>query len=191
MRRALLVGALSSTLLLGACSFKPMSVVVQPELTVKQAQPKGQASIRLSVVDGRDVAALGSRSISGKSASIDAQNDIPQALKTAFAAAYAQQGFVVGDDASLPLVTLTLAETDYVSQSKALAGTTTTLNTVLKLKVENGAKTYEKTYRTSMENKTTFTPMREDMEKMVNEALSDALQRAVADKAVQDVILAK
>ena len=191
MHKALLI---LSVLMLAACSFKPMSVYVQPKLVAPQsvlitaAQP-----VWLDVLDQRAASELGSRSISGKTAAITAQNDLTSSIREAFSESYAAQGFTfVAEKAeNVPELQLILVKTDYVSQSKALKGTTTTLNTELRVKASHGAKSYEKSYRSSAENKTTFTPMQEAIQEMVNNALSDVLQRAANDQAVQALLLAK
>lgn len=190
MRKVLLM---LSALVLGACSFKPMSVYVQPKLVVPRAPLTVVQPIWLDVLDQRIAPELGSRSISGKTAAITAQNDLVASLRKAFVESYALQGFSFAPEKSegIPELQLVLLKTDYVSSSKALKGTTTVLNTELRVKASNAAKSYEKSYRSSAENKTTFTPMQDAIEEMVNNALTDVLQRAANDKAVQALLLAK
>lgn len=190
MRRALLVVAV----LLSACAFKPMAVHVQPTLLAPQAQPVSSGQpVWLEVLDERVAPELGSRSISGKTAAITAQNDLLLSLREAFIEAYTQQGFTVVTDKAegVPELQLVVVKTEYVSVSQALKGTTTTLNTELRLKAQSTTKNYVKNYRSSAENKTTFTPMQDAIQEMVNTALSDVLQRAVNDKAVHALLLAK
>ena len=181
-----------AVLLLSACSFKPMSVNVQPVLLTSPmpSTATGQP-VWLSVSDGRDSPELGSRSISGKTAAITAQNDLLKSLRQAFVKAYAAQGFSFVSEKveNVPELKLILLKTDYVSQSKALQGTVTQLNTELRLEARSATKRYEKNYRSSVENKSTFTPMQAAVEEMVNSALSDVLQRAVNDKTVQALLL--
>lgn len=191
MHRALLA---FSVLLLGACSFKPMSVYVHPQLATSESTLTAEAQpVWLDVVDERAAPQLGSRSISGKTAAITAQNDLLMSLRKAFMQSYQQQGFTFAAEKTegIAEIQLALLKTDYVSQSKALGGTITTLNTELQVKAQSGINRYEKSYRSSAENKTAFTPMQEAIEEMVNKALTDVLQRAANDQAVQALLLAQ
>lgn len=172
-----------------ACAFKPLVVDVAPSLQVAESAIGNGTAVTVAVTDQRKSEQLGTRTISGKTAPVNASVDLKQTLQQELSQALAAKGFTIADVSSEVTLELQLLKTEYVTKAAAV-GATTTLNTEVKVVAVKGNTTYEKVYRTEREEKTAFAPMAEQSAGFINAAISETLQRVLDDEALINSLLA-
>ncbi|MFC3283017.1 YajG family lipoprotein [Litchfieldella rifensis] len=171
-------------LLLAGCS-SPHYLQVDPKVTANIPQAGGGQQVTVNAVDGRESEVLGTRSgaaMSTATITVYAHDVVPK-LQTQAEQAVRQMGLTPTTESAegRPSLTLTLTRLGYErGDAQPLLGNAR-LEAVLQAQAVNGGNTYTGTYTSRREQSYAIRPDREDNTRMVNELLSDALNRTFRD----------
>lgn len=171
-------------LVLAGCS-SPHYLQVDPKVTANIPQTGGGQQVTVNVVDGRESEVLGTRSGAAMSAAtitVYAHDVVPK-LQAQAEQAVRQMGLAPTTESAegRPSLTLTLTRLGYErGDAQPLLGNAR-LEAVLQAQAVNGGNTYTGTYTSRREQSYAIRPNREDNTRMVNELLSDALNRTFRD----------
>jgi uncharacterized lipoprotein len=175
--------ALLGVVLLGGCALSPQVVSVQPVLDTV-ALPKDGASITLTlaVADVRTNAIVGYRGGVYDTATITLSEATTARMQTGLAKALAARGFNVaaaGTRAAIDL-RVELAELGYkVTQGQVTRSVEVTAT--IRARSKSGEVTHSGEYRDTRTQEFVKPPADDKNEALINEVLSAALQRLVAD----------
>jgi len=172
----LLVAALAS-----GCAYSPQTVTIEPKV-----KPSGQSTgqnrqVALTVGDERANKVLGTRGgIYEKTAVITIGNDMPEAIARATRGYLAAQGFVVGVADAPNRLHIAVDTLNYDREAVA-AGEKISVYALLRAELRQGNETYRGRYETRNEHRTAGKASQRRNEDLVNELISDTLQRVFAD----------
>ncbi|GGX96237.1 lipoprotein [Litchfieldella qijiaojingensis] len=175
---------LMALLLLTACT-SPHYLQPNPKVTADIPQAGGGQQVTVNVVDGRESEVLGTRSgaaMSTATITVYAHDLIPK-LQAQAEQAVRQMGFTPTTESveGRPSLTLTLTRLGYErGDSQPVLGNAR-LEVVFRSVAKNDGYTYTGTYTSRREQSYAIRPNREDNTNMVNELLSDGLNRAFRD----------
>ncbi len=194
-RLALLLHSLMLGLLLLAmtgCASSPHYVQATPKVSGNLPESGSGQAVTLTVVDGRESALLGSRS--GATMSTDTitleSGDVLPELQAQAAYALRQMGFTPTDEANAqrPSLTLTLKRLDYArGQRQPLLGEAE-LEAVFEAEAHNGGESYVGRYTSRRNQSYALRPSLEENTQMINELLSDGLDRSFSDPALGQLL---
>ena len=164
------------------CAYSPQTVTVEPKVK-PSGQTTGQSrQIELTDADERATKVLGTRGgIYDKTAVITIGNDMPEAIARATRGYLAAQGFVVGVP-SAPIRLHIAVDTLNYDREAVAAGEKISVYALLRAEVRHGNETYRGRYETRNENRTAGKASQRRNEELVNELISDTLQRVFADQ---------
>jgi len=178
-----ILSALLGVLLLGGCALSPQVVSVQPTLdTAALARDGAATSLTLAVADVRTNAIVGYRGGVYDTATITLSEATTARMQTALVKALAARGFSVaaaGAPAGIDL-RVELAELGYkVTQGQVTR--TVEVTSTIRARSRSGAVTHSGEYRDTRTQEFVKPPADDENEALINEVLSAALQRLVAD----------
>ena len=177
------LSALGGMLLLAGCALSPQVISVQPALdTAALPQDGASTTLALAVADIRTNAIVGYRGGVYDTATITLTKETSAQMQAGLAKALAARGFKIvaaGTPATVNLV-VELAELAYkVTQGQVTR--TVEVTSVLRARSQAGDVTRGGEYRDTRTQEFVKPPSDSDNEALINEVLSAALQRLVAD----------
>jgi len=178
-----MLSALLGLLLLGGCALSPQVVSVQPVLDAAALPRDGAATaLTLAVADVRTNAVVGYRGGVYDTATITLSEATTAHMQAALAKALAARGFSVvaaGTPAGIDL-RVELGELGYkVTQGQVTR--TVEVTSTIRARSQSGSITHTGEYRDTRTQEFVKPPADDENEALVNEVLSAALQRLVAD----------
>ena len=175
--------ALSAALLLGACALSPQVISVQPALDTAALPQNGAATtLALTVADVRTNAVVGYRGGVYDTASITLDGDTTVRIQSGLAKALAARGFSVASTGTPATVNLQveLAELGYkVTQGQVTR--TVEVTSTLRARSQAGEVTRTGEYTDTRTQEFVQPPSDAENSTLINEVLSAAMQRLVAD----------
>ncbi len=172
--------------LLAACSTAPQRLDVKPAIDVT-ARNLGQGTpVAVTVIDRRE---LTEAQRSGGVTGIDPAVNVVDVVYQEATRALEQLGFAVEPSAS-PLsntLTLELLNINY-DLSTAVMKKTVFVDADIRATAAAGGNTFATTYRAHQEQEVAFLPSPALSQRLVNETLSNALSRALADPQLMSVL---
>ena len=179
----LMITSLLGAMSLAGCALSPQVVSVQPTLDIAALSKDGaSATLALAVSDTRDNAIVGYRGGVYDTATITMAEDMPVRMQAELAAALAARGFSVvpvGTPANVSLTVEVVALGYNVTQGQV----TRTVEVTSTLRARSSADEVTRTgeYRDARTREFVQPPAEAENEALINEVLSAALQRLVAD----------
>ncbi len=178
-----ILSALAAVLLLAGCALSPQVISVQPALdTAALPQDGASKTLALNVADVRANAIVGYRGGVYDTATITLAEATTAQIQGGLATALAARGFAVESAGSPSTVTLhvELAELRYqVTQGQVTR--TVEVTSTLRARSQAGEVTRTGEYRDTRTQEFVKPPSGSENERLINEVLSAALQRLVAD----------
>ncbi|WP_458525429.1 YajG family lipoprotein [Onishia taeanensis] len=189
-----LLWALTMLLLLAVagCSSSPQYLKAAPQVSGNlPASGSGQA-VTLSVIDGRESDVLGSRSgaVMGTDTITLQTGDVLPQLRSQAEYALRQMGFTPADDtdATRPRLTLTLERLDYAHGNRQPLLGEAELEAVFEAEATHGGEGYVGRYTSRRSQSYALRPDVEENTQMINDLLSDGLNRAFGDPALGQLL---
>lgn len=180
------LAVIALTSLLAACSTAPQRLDLKPAIDVT-ARNLGQGTpVAVTVIDRRR---LTEAQRSGSVTGVDPALNVVDVVYREATRALEQLGFAVEPSAS-PLdntLTLELLNIDY-DLSSAVMKKTVFVDADVRAIAAAGGNTYATTYRAHQEQEVAFLPSPALSQRLVNETLSNALSRALADPQLMSVL---
>lgn len=180
MRHTLIIAALA--LLLGGCALSPQQIQVQPSPQVTSSNLGHNQAVKVIVVDARGQKAFGSRGgVYADTATLSPSNDVRQAIADSVRKGLQQLGFNAynpGNDATT--LEVRLEKLRYIPEKGSVVNEVT-LNLDMSAEAKRGGVTHTGNYKTSVDHKSPFTPTQAQNQKMINDILSQAIQRMLQD----------
>lgn len=178
-----LLALLLVALLLAGCS-SPHYLQVDPRLSAELPRSGQGQAVAVHVVDGRDSDVLGTRSgaeMSTATITVQAHELVPK-LQAQAEEAVRQMGFSPTRQVdSTPRLTLTLRRLDYARGDDVPVLGEAVLEAVFQAEAVNAGTTYTGTYTSRRSQSYALRPSQEANTRMVNELLSDGLNRSFRD----------
>jgi len=177
---------------MAGCASSPQYIQAAPKVSGDLPESGNGQPVTLTVVDGRESDVLGSRSgavMGTDTITLPTANVLPQ-LESQAEYALRQMGFTpTGDrDAQRPRLTMTLKRLDYAhDNSQPLLGEAE-LEAVFEAEAQNGGESYVGRYTSRRNQSYALRPNQEDNTQMINELLSDGLDRAFGDPAMGQLL---
>ncbi|EPC00955.1 hypothetical protein L861_15470 [Litchfieldella anticariensis FP35 = DSM 16096] len=170
--------------LLAGCS-SPHYLQPNPKVTADIPQAGGGQQVSVNVVDGRESEVLGTRSgaaMSTATITVYAHDLVPK-LQAQAEQAVRQMGFTPTTESveGRPSLTLTLTRLGYERGDGQPVLGNARLEAIFRSVAKNAGYTYTGTYTSRRDQSYAIRPNREDNTNMVNELLSDGLNRAFRD----------
>lgn len=182
----LYLAVIALTSLLAACSTAPQRLDLKPAIDVT-ARNLGQGTpVAVTVIDRRQ---LTEAQRSGSVTGVDPALNVVDVVYQEATRALEQLGFAVEPSAS-PLsntLTLELLNIDY-DLSSAVMKKTVFVDADVRATAAAGGNTFATTYRAHQEQEVAFLPSPALSQRLVNETLSNALSRALADPQLMGVL---
>ncbi|ALM51787.1 YajG family lipoprotein [Halomonas huangheensis] len=183
-RILLAVAGLSAALLLSACS-SPQNLQPMPQRSVDVPVSGQGQQVSVIAVDGRDSETLGTRTGSANSTSTIsvAAHEIVPRLQSEAERAVSDMGFspTAAPANDGPALTLTLKKLSYVRGESRPLVDEAHLESVLEAVATNNGETYTGTYTSRRAQTYAVTPDKATNTRMVQDLLTDGLDRAFAD----------
>lgn len=180
MRHTLIITA--AALLLGGCALSPQQVQIQPDPQVQSNNLGHNQPVKVIAVDSRGEEAFGSRGgVYASTSTISPSNDVRQAIVDSVRKGLQQLGFNAynpGDDATA--LEVRLEKLQYIPEKSSVVNEVT-LNLVMTAEAKRHGVTHTGSYKTSVDHKSPFTPTQAQNQKMINDILSQAIQRMLED----------
>lgn len=180
------LAVIALTSLLAACSTAPQRLDLKPAIDVT-ARNLGQGTpVAVTVIDRRQ---LTEAQRSGSVTGVDPALNVVDVVYQEATRALERLGFAVEPSAS-PLgntLTLELLNIDY-DLSSAVMKKTVFVDADVRATAAAGGNTYATTYRAHQEQEVAFLPSPALSQRLVNETLSNALSRALADPQLMSVL---
>jgi len=180
------LAVIALTSLLAACSTAPQRLDLKPAIDVT-ARNLGQGTpVAVTVIDRRQ---LTEAQRSGSVTGVDPALNVVDVVYQEATRALEQLGFAVEPSAS-PLsntLTLELLNIDY-DLSSAVMKKTVFVDADVRATAAAGGNTFATTYRAHQEQEVAFLPSPALSQRLVNETLSNALSRALADPQLMGVL---
>lgn len=194
-RLALLLQSLVLILFLLAmtgCASSPHYLQAAPKVSSNLPESGSGQAVTLTVVDERESAILGSRSgaaMSTDTISLESGDVLPE-LKAQAAYAMRQMGFTPTDeaDAQRPSLTLTLKRLDYARGDRQPLLGEAELEAVFEAEAKNEGESYVGRYTSRRNQSYALRPSLEENTQMINELLSDGLDRSFSDPALGQLL---
>lgn len=185
------VVTLGTALLLSACS-SPHNLQPVPQRSVNVPVSGHGQQVSVIAVDGRESETLGTRSGSaGSTATISvAAHEIVPRLQTEAERAVREMGFTptAAPISGGPSLTLTLKRLSYERGESRPVVDEARLESVLEAVAVNGGETYTGTYTSRRVQTYAVPPDKDENTRMVQDLLSDGLNRAFADPALGQLL---
>lgn len=180
------VAAIAAALALSACSMKPQTVVIDPNPAMMAFGGGARQAVLVTAADLRPSQKLGYRKDETKdSAPLTTGNDVAAAVAAKLREAVADNDFIVAQndgyaDARLKVEVLKIS---YNASGKYVAPK---VNMAVQLRAvaERGGTTYSPTYSIANEVVEALPLTAERNERIINEAVSQALQQVIEDESL-------
>lgn len=168
--------------LVGACQLAPMEVQIAPTLEVPVTGRGYGTTLGVRVVDARPHEALGRRISDGSGLDVFTRQDLPAVWAGIVDGALRTAGFesVAYRPNHDPSLTVWIKELNYeVSPGFFTKKAVTTA--AVKAEASRGGRTHEMSFRTETETTVVFSPARGEVERALNEASSNVLDKLFTD----------
>ncbi|NIR29088.1 MAG: hypothetical protein GWN84_07185 [Gammaproteobacteria bacterium] len=169
---------------LAACALSPQVVSVRPALETAEHRTIGEGTrLALNVVDARPSSVIGQRGgVYEKTASIRTEGDVAPAVRRELVRALEAVGFSIPEaggpaDAAL---TVEVASIVYTARGGTFVRGVDTSATV-RAEARRGSRTFTGRYRGTQTKNVMTAPGADENEALINAAVSNVLQRLVAD----------
>jgi len=185
MKAKLMIAALVlPVLFLTGCAYIDQNLRVTPQVSIAQENIGQGKKVALRVVDDRDEQLIGKRGLQyfpgGK---ISTDQDLVEVIRDAFIKGLHDKGFeLVGENESNLLVKAELRSLAYTTVMGLWTGGNVGTAVVKVIANQPSGKTYERTYRSQKQIRSFFVGSQETNTKVVNQALTDALNKVFEDK---------
>lgn len=178
-----LVSLLSLSLLLTACALSPQQVTINPKLESSKSNIGEGRTLYLEVVDNRGKEAIGSRGGLYKETSlITPANDLADAILQASSRKLREMGFVVqGMPGASADIRILVDKLSYRDPEKSSVGFEVELESLLRVEATQNGDQYSGRYQVKNTKTYATVPGRDRNEEMINETLSEVLQRLFND----------
>ncbi|HNG49971.1 MAG TPA: YajG family lipoprotein [Plasticicumulans sp.] len=186
LRRSLLCAVLAVA---GGCALSPQTLNIHPSLDVA-APPLGRGRpLMLEVIDARtQPAVFGTRGGVYQTATVGPRNDVAAAVRQALAERLTAAGFVLSaPQPGSRTLRVELLRIDYHASGEPTVGEVRTSCEVRAI-AGNAASSYSGNYRANSVRQVVGSPGVEDNEQIVNEIISQALQRMLADRGLLETL---
>lgn len=185
------LGALLALVALAGCT-SPQYLQVDPRITADIPQAGSGQEVTVNVVDERESEVLGTRSgaeMSAATITVNAHDVVPK-LQAQAEAAVRRMGFAPTTESASgrPSLTLTLARLDYARGDSVPVLGEAVLEAVFQAEAVNQRNTYTGTYTSRRTQSYAVRPDQAANTRMVNELLSDGLNRAFRDPELGNLL---
>ena len=177
---------------LSGCAYIDQNLRVEPQVTIMQENIGQGKKIALRVVDDREDSTIGRRAngYGMDSAKISTDQDLVELLKSSFIDGMRKKGFEpVGDNDSNVSLKVELRSLSYDTSTGLWTAGNIGKAALKILATKESNKTFEKTYRSQNEIRTAFIASQETNAKIINAALSDALNKVFSDNELWDFLI--
>lgn len=176
--------ALMFIFFLSGCAYIDQNLRVNPQLSIADMNIGKGKKVAVRTIDDRDQQLIGKRGVQyfpgGK---ISNDQDLAEVLKNALIQGLHKKGFEpVKENESSLVMKGELRSLEYTSSMGLWTGGNIGTAVVKIIATDSSGKTYEKTYRGQSEVRTCFVGSQETNSKVVNDALTEALNKVFEDK---------
>ena len=168
-------------LVLIGCAWVGQTVTLRPAPNVPVSGPGLGAAVAVRVTDRRTTRVLGYRGLDSHQAEITTRQDMPRLVRGEILAGLLRQGFTADPgDAPARVLHVEILALEYTTAMDFWKGSVRT-RAVLRVRASRGGPPFERTYEGVREEKTFEAPRAKTNARLLNGALSDALERLLTD----------
>ncbi|AMO57793.1 hypothetical protein GZ77_13110 [Endozoicomonas montiporae] len=176
---------LVAMLALGGCAMSPQSIQVNPSVTVAESVRNSlSSSVSVTVFDERLTPVIGFRGGVYDSNEITARDNLPLALRSAVERGLREMGVSVVTSGEAPQFQVYLDSLEYRVPEGSYV-TSVEVQTRIRVAVLHKGKRFEGSYSADISERVPKAPSDKKNEQLVNQVLSDVLERLFADQKLQ------
>jgi uncharacterized lipoprotein len=190
-QRFKIIVSCAAALLLSACAFTPHDLALYPSTSVSPSTVGSGTKVYFRFVDDRDDTVVGVRGARAMGAKIAAPT-LPAVAEARLKEGLQTKGYALVSDeqASDDTVTYRMRSFKFNVETGFWSGSDN-VSAVLAVDALKNGKTYSNVYRFNSQHSAQVVPAGEDLDLMMNRALSDILQQAVTDSALDKFLTGK
>lgn len=173
-------------LTLGGCAMSPQAIKVNPSVTVAESiRDTLSSSVSVTVFDERLTPVIGYRGGVYDTNVITARDNLPLALRSAVERGLREMGASVVASGNTPQFQVYLDSLDYRVPEGSYV-TQVEVKAKIRVSVMHAGKRFEGSYSADVSERVPKAPSDKKNEELVNQVLSDVLERLFADQKLQD-----
>jgi uncharacterized lipoprotein YajG len=177
-----LAGYLIATVLLNGCAWVHQDAALRLEPAVSPSKVGNGAVVAVRVIDRRPTRTIGFRGVDSKNATITTSQDVAELFHASIVDGLTRKGFTAVSDGNRPqrLLSIEIRQIEYKTDMeffKGLVKVETLLNATC---LKDGAR-FNQAYRGNREETTLEAPGAKTNERLINGAISDAVQSLLED----------
>lgn len=173
----------TAALFLGGCAWVPQTATLKPAPNVSQSTLGNGVTVAVRVIDTRRSSIIGHRGVDSKNAAIKTEQDIVALFRQKIVEGLTRKGFaaVVFEGQPGRSLTVEIRQIDYTTDMDFWKGLIQTEAVISASMIKDGAK-FEQVYSGKRSETTVEAPRAKTNERLINGAISDALQRLFEDE---------
>ena len=186
MKKAFLIAVhVAFAILLGGCAWVPQSATLKVSTNIAASDAGRGETVAVRVIDSRPSNKIGHRGVDSENAVITTKGSVEPVFQEAVMQGLARKGFtpVRYDGQSVRLLTVEVRRIDYTTDMEYWKGIVRTEATLHAAMVKDGLK-FEQIYTGKRMETTMEAPRASTNERLINGAISDAVQRMFEDEAL-------
>jgi uncharacterized lipoprotein len=168
---------------IGGCAWVPQNVTLKPAPVVVASSMGHGVTVAVHVVDRRRSPVLGHRGLDSKNAAIRTEQDVGALIRGEITDGLARKGFAAARFEGQPgrLLTVEIQRIDYTTDMDFWKGIVQAEAVLNVSTIKDGSK-FERAYSGSRMETTVEAPRAKTNQRLINGAISDALQRLLEDE---------
>ena len=172
-------------IVLSGCAWVPQTATLNPKPRITPSSIGNGVGVAVRVIDRRPSQILGHRGLESKNAAIKTEQNVATLFQEKIIEGLGRKGFSTAPYEGQPgrLLTVEIRQIDYTAEMefwKGVAQTEVTLNASV---VKDGVR-LERAYSGKRSEKTIEAPSAKTNERLINDAITDALQRLFEDEGL-------
>jgi len=174
--------ALAATILCG-CAWVPQTAKLNPAPQISSSTVGNGVRVAVRVIDKRRSDTLGHRGVDSKNAAITTQQNVAALFQEKIIEGLTRKGFTAAPYEGQPgrLLAVEIRQIDYTTDMEFWKGIVHTEAVLGASMIKDGAK-FEQSYSGKRTENTVEAPRAKTNERLINGAISDALQRLLEDE---------
>jgi uncharacterized lipoprotein YajG len=183
LKHSLVFSALAAVL--SGCAWVPQTATLNPTPRITPSSVGNGVDVAVRVLDRRPSQTLGHRGLESKNAAIKTEQNVAALFQERIIEGLTRKGFSAVPHEGQPgrLLTVEIRQIDYTAEMefwKGVAKTEVTLNVSV---IKDGVR-FERNYSGKRSEKTIEAPSAKTNERLINNAITDALQRLFEDQSL-------
>jgi uncharacterized lipoprotein YajG len=183
LKHLVIFSALASVL--SGCAWVPQTATLNPAPRITPSAVGNGVTVAVRVTDRRPSKTIGRRGLESQNAAIKTEQDVPALFQRRIIEGLTRKGFsaVSYEGQSGRLLTVEIRQIEYTAEMEFWKGVAQTDVTLGASMIKDGV-TFERVYSGKRSEKTLESPSAKTNERLINDAISDALQRLFEDESL-------